>query len=556
MKNLVILVKMQLKEQFNFKRLDVKGASVFHIILSVVVAVLKFALVTVLCGAFLEAAKFLGLFSSNANSIPPTVISFVFSAMLLMSMISCIIGITKSMYYARDNAVLLTLPCTPIQVYLSKLIIFSIFELKRNLTFTVPLFIAYYFTEGNFAPGVYPWMLFCITVIALFTVAFGSLMSIPAMILSVFFLRRKWLQELVTALAIITAIGGFIYVVSLIPEELTLLESFNDFKADYIYTFFRDFEHNFSFVFDTTQILIGEHVILKRPAFPVGPTALRIGIIIGITAALFALGFLLVQPLFYKMASTPFEHLKKKTKPKKNHTHGRRFSAIYNEFLIAVKSSGRMAGNLGILISVPLLLLLLNKFLFAMDISSTGYAMIVAFNILIALVVLLNSNVHAASIFSRDGRSSYLIKTQPSKYPILILSKLLPNATFAIGSVLLYFIVLLVSAKIAVFDIIMMSLAIAFAYLAHMLYCAELDLMNPQIELYATVGATESNPNETKATFTAFIIAFAAAAVAYLLLLEVPLVSMYLKFMVIAAAVLAYRFHIFLTMLNVYYKEK
>ena len=34
MKNLMILVKMQLKEQLNFKRLDVENVSIFHIIAS------------------------------------------------------------------------------------------------------------------------------------------------------------------------------------------------------------------------------------------------------------------------------------------------------------------------------------------------------------------------------------------------------------------------------------------------------------------------------------------------------------------------------------------
>lgn len=555
MKNLVILVKMQLKEQLNFKRVDVEGSSVFHVVLSVLAAVLKFALVTVLCGAFLIVSRYLGLFSSSATSIPDSVISFVFFIMIIMSMISCIIGITKSMYYARDNAVLLTLPCKPIEVYLSKLIIFFAFELKRNFSFTVPLFLAYYITQGNYSAGVYPWMLFCVLLISLFTVAFGSLMSIPAMIIATFFRQRKWLQSATIAVAIIGATVGFLYLVSLIPPELDFLGNW-EVTQSYIRLFFADYKSNFSFVYDTTKMLLGESAILSRPQFPIGTTALRAGILFAITAVMFAIGFLIVQPLFYKMASTPFEYLKKQTPPRKNVRHGRRFSAVFNEFLIAVKSSDRMAANLGILVATPLLLLLLNKLLFAMDISRMGFAMIVAFNILISFMVLLNSNVSAASIFSRDGRASYLIKTQPSKYPILILSKLLPNASFAGGSIILSFIVLLISAEISVPDVIMLTVATAAAYVAHMLYCAELDLMNPQIELYATVGASESNPNETKATVTAFLVSFLAAGVMFLLLIEVPLISPYLKLMLVAAAALAYRTHIFFTKLNVYYKEK
>ena len=124
MKSLFILVMMQLKEQMNFRRLKGENAKFFSALLTVVVAIVKFAAVTALCYAFLLVAKQLGLFSFADFPIPDTVISIVFSVMLLFSIISCTVGLTKSMYYARDNAVLLTLPCTPLQVYLSKLVIF------------------------------------------------------------------------------------------------------------------------------------------------------------------------------------------------------------------------------------------------------------------------------------------------------------------------------------------------------------------------------------------------------------------------------------------------
>ncbi|MBQ2773388.1 MAG: hypothetical protein IJF45_03465 [Clostridia bacterium] len=82
MSSLLILIKMQLKEQLNFQRFDLKGTNWFKIAVSVLAAVAKFALVTVLCGAFLIVAKLLGLFSLT-NTVPSTVISLVFSLMLL-----------------------------------------------------------------------------------------------------------------------------------------------------------------------------------------------------------------------------------------------------------------------------------------------------------------------------------------------------------------------------------------------------------------------------------------------------------------------------------------
>ena len=146
MSSLLILIKMQLKEQLNFQRLELKGTNWFKITVSVLSAILKFALITALCGAFLIVAKLLSLFSLT-DSVPSTVISLVFTVMMAASIVSCTVGLTRALYCARDNAVLLTLPCKPIQVYLSKLIIFFIFELLRNFSFVVPLFIAYFITQ-------------------------------------------------------------------------------------------------------------------------------------------------------------------------------------------------------------------------------------------------------------------------------------------------------------------------------------------------------------------------------------------------------------------------
>ena len=95
MKSLLILIKMQLKEQLNFKRLDVENVSKFHVALSIIGAILKFALVTVLCGAFFFVARYLHVFSVG-DRIPDTVISLIFTVMLIASMISCIGGLTKS----------------------------------------------------------------------------------------------------------------------------------------------------------------------------------------------------------------------------------------------------------------------------------------------------------------------------------------------------------------------------------------------------------------------------------------------------------------------------
>ena len=553
MKNLMILVKMQLKEQFNFKRLEVDNVSKFQIFVSALAALLKFALVTAICVAFLLVAKLLGLFSVSNQPIPSTVISLVFIAMLFTSVISCIIGLTKSLYYARDNAVLLTLPCLPVQVYLSKLIIFFIFEIKRNFSFLIPLFIAYYATHG-YAWTTYPWMLFCMIIISLFSVSVGALFSIPAMWIANFFRQQKWLQISGLVVIVTSAIVALFYGISLIPENIDLLATWNTTYWK-IQDFLKAYSVKCAPIYHLTLVLLGETKNMTT-TFPILLTFGRFGLILGIALVLLAAGFFIVRPLFYKMASTPFEYLKKKVKPKPNVLRTRRVAAVYNEFLIAFKTPNRIFANVGILVSIPMLTFLLNKIFLAMNTREMGDYMVVAFNVLIILLVALNANCYASSIFSREGRSSYLIKTQPSKYPILILAKLLPNTVFVLVSLTATYVILLRTTPIGITNTTILMLAVGMTYLAHMLYSADQDLMNPQIELYATVGASESNKNEMRSTVTAFSIAFIAAIIIFVLLLEGVGFNVYIKYIVIAFAVLLYRVKIFFSNLRVYYKEK
>ena len=552
MKSLFILVMMQLKEQMNFKRLKGANKKFFSTLLAVVVAVFKFAAVTALCFAFLLVAKHLGLFSFADFPIPDTVISIVFSVMLLCSIVSCTVGLTKSMYYARDNAVLLTLPCTPLQVYLSKLIIFFIFEIKRNLSFLVPLFTAYYITHG-YETWTYAWMLFCMIWVSLFTVAIGAIFSIPAMWIANFFRQHKWMQISTLIAVVAGATVALFYAISLIPENIDLLAAW-----DVIYWKIQDFlaayAKNFNALYDLTRMLLGNNEnlsIIFRP----DATAIRFLVLAGATAVSLGIGLLIVRPLFYKMASTPFEYLKKAVKPKKNKVRKPIFSSIYTNFLTTVKNTTEIYTNVGILISVPMLIFFLNKIFLAMKTREMGDHMIIAFNILIMLLITLNSNCSISSLYSRDGQSGYLIKTLPSNYTMPIVTKLLPNATFGLLSIVATFGVLVMTLPLEMDEMCMIIASIIMIYVAHLFYSAQLDLMNPQNQLYSSVGSTVSNPNEMKSTVWAFVVSFVTAGIVFFLLNE-KRGFVYEKLIIVAATAFIYRTSTFFTMLKLYYKEK
>ena len=551
MKNLITLVKMQLKEKLNPKQAKADRGRAFNQIVSILGEILKFAVITAICAVVIYFIDILGIFSLTGG-VPATVMSILFSIMLLLSVFSCTIGLTKAMYFSRDNAILLTLPCKPIQVYLSKLVIFSIFELKKNFSFVVPMFIGYFITQ-EYAWYFYPWLIVCYVFISLLTVTIGALLSVPGMWISNVFRQHRYLQIGVIVATVSAAIFALFYGISLIPPHI-------DLRADWPKVFWmiqgvlRDYSTKLAPLYDLTRLILGELHGLDT-VLPLGPTALRMLILVGTSAVLFVVGLLLVQPLFYTMASKPFEYLKKQVDAKPNKRVNASVAPLYTELLKAYKDSGRMFSNVGIMISTPILVYFLNKVFFAMNTKPLGDHLVISFNVLIILLITLNSNTYASSIFSRDGRSAYLIKVQPTNPVVLLFAKLIPNTLFCLVSFVITFVILLVSTKLTLIESLFLILAIMFIYFAHLMFCAQSDIMNPQTEIYATMGEQENDPNEAVATISAFIISFVVTAATLLLLIEGE-GAVYTKLLIVGLALCIYETWLFFSKVKLYYKEK
>jgi len=552
---------MQLQEKLNFKRIDISKHAVFNYILNALVALLKFAFVTVLCYAFILVAKMFSLFQ-YFNVVPQSVMSLIFIVMLIASTMGCTVGLTKALYYSRDNAVLLTLPATPMQTFLSKIIIFYIFELKRSLSFIVPLFLSYFFLHG-YSVVYYFWMLLCFAFVAMFTVALGALLSIPGMWIANVFNQHKSLQHVCLALLVGGIAFALFYSISLIPTDIDFFEQsgriklalqrFFDGYAYYNPTALLGEAKQLRPVYNLTLLILGGDGFAK---FSLGASLLRLLILLGAIFLLALFAVFIVKPLFYKMASTPFEYKKKKVRARQNVPYNKRIASLVHEFRIAFKTQERMFSNVGILISIPVLIMFLNKIFAAMNVAEFGEYMIVTFNILIILLISLNSNVYASSVYSRDGRSSYLMKTQPTSPIYLILAKLVPNTLFVTLSFVITGFIIASITRISAGDTVMLMLGLYFVYLTHLFMCAESDLMNPQTEIYATVGNNDSNPNETKSTAIAFGASFVIALIIMGLLFLKENQNVYLKLMLVALAVLCRKVYVFVDKIKLYFKEK
>ena len=572
---LVTLVKMQLKEKMDMSYMRSKRKLIFKLTWLFI----EFAAITAIIAVIFYFAKSFNVFSYGKD-IPVSVLSLIFGVMLLLSLVTDTIGLMKSLYFSRDNTVLLTFPATPSLVFFSKLVTYYIYEFRKSFMFTIPMFIAYGLAVREYglhdAKGLlfYLWLILMFVLISSIPVLLAALLSIPAMFLYIFLNRVKVLQYLLY----IVLGGGLVFfawwLIGLIPDDINFEESWLEIKTA-MSKFFECIDipekldnplYSMSPIAKKivlllvpirafTELIVGRVVSLSNALFHSG-TLTTLLLLVGIGCALLLLCFLCSRPLFYRMASTPFEFKKKdKVRPRTNRKVRPFLSAIKKEFIMGIRSN--MFIKLGgiLIVVMPIVIYLLNIIYSSMDTNFVGRQMTICFNIVIILLIMLMTNIDIASVYSRDGSSSYLNKVQPTPYVTLLLSKLLFPMLIAFAGLAFTINIFRIEAGLSQSDAVCIGVMICGIYLAHLFSSAESDIMNPQYEQYATFNDQANNPNETGAGVSAIVMSAAVFAVSLFLSTRND-VGVWLKLAIVGVLFAAFKVFTYFSKIKAFYKEK
>ena len=542
------LVKMQLKEKMDFSYLRSLRQTIFKIAWLII----EFAATTTVITIGFYFVKLLSLFSL-VHDIPVSVISIIFAIMLLLSIVTDTLGLMKSLYFSKDNTVLLTFPATPSIIFLSKLATYYVYELKKSFMFTIPMFIAYGIVK-EYSVMYYPWLIFLFILISLVPVLLSALLSIPAMFARIFLNRVKILQYALYTLVAGGAILLLWKLISMIPENINFVESWGNTYWE-IQAFLSDYMRICAPIYSFTELIVGKTVGLRNIIFH-SNTLPHLLILIGVAVLLLFLCLLCSKPLFFRMASTPFEFKKKNSiKERANAKLPPFISALKKEFSIGIRSNYFLSLIAILVIAMPMGIYLLNKLYSAMNTRFLGTQMTISFNIIIILLILMMTNIDIASVYSRDGSSSYLNKVQPAPYTKLLFSKLFfPMIISLIGTVFTVNI-FAIESSLKPLDAIMIGLAIYGFYIAHLFSSAESDIMNPQHEQYATFNDQANNPNESSAGIMAIIFASVIFVVS-LFLSSAGDTTIWIKLGIVGVLVAAFKAITFTSKIKAFYKEK
>lgn len=547
MGGLKTLCKMQLKERINLSYLKSVKQTIFKVVLSL----LKFALITLVIYFGFYILSYLRLVSLLPG-VPENLFEVIFTCLMLLSIIVCSFGLVKTLYFAKDNFMLLTMPVDRTKVFLSKLIVFYIYEFIRNLNYFLPLLIAYGLI--NKMPFYYFfWLVLAMLIITLIPVCIGALLSIPLMYIQNFVKSYKFLEYTLVVVLIAGVSVGLILVINSIPANFDLIGTWGTTFWN-IQNFLNAFNKIFMPFTWMSIAIVGKRYGISNNLFRLEQW-ISILIILGGLAIIFGLTYLLVRPMYFHMASTPFEYKKDKvTKTIPNKKQNAFWSGVVKDFKLNFRTPSKFYSLVAVIIGLPTSIFLLNKIYSAMDTRLTGTNMSIAFNILLILLIALSSNTMLAHIYSEEGNARYQLKTNPKPQMNSLVSKLVINVIGMTLSILITVIIFASFLKINVLNTILIFVFIESLYLGHMLHSVELDIMNPQTQRYQTEGDNLSNPNDIKSVIFAFLISIIFALITYFLIRE-NMNIVWTKVMLVAVVYMLIRTWLFVNKVKVYYKE-
>lgn len=490
--------------------------------------------------------------------------SKVLSAIILLSQVVSIIfsipTIENVLFKDKENSMLLTFPVTYTEIAFSKLLLFYLQEVKKNVFFLFPFLLAY---------GAINSVKFTYYIAAIFL--YFILCAIPIFIASAFSVILIYVLSIVRSNNIIAAlfrIGIFLLILFLardliirLPRPLRIIAKFNDYLNSTL-AFVRKIGDYSFFYKGFTGLLYGDN------------TFINLLIVLGAFIGSIAIGLLVIMPFYFNTVGKSSERSEKKlirinkrkreysSLIKKKDSKHIYFTFLKKELILTFRDIDRLMSLITGVFALPMVLFLLNKIIDRINTNSFGDILMVSFNLLIGICLLSGFNSDSSSALSREGLEFQILKTAPTNTMSVAWAKITTALTINLLSIIASTVMLKFSTNINVLSLIYMAIILFIISSALVLWNFELDVKKPMIHDYATKGSGVVNNHNTN---TAILIGFIVSLITLVLSLllqydDKPIRGFFMgtgwvRIFLISIAFLAARLYLFRKNLFVYFKD-
>ena len=465
-------------------------------------------------------------------------ILLVIQAVAILSAMSSMVGI---LYTGTDSMLLFSFPCTNDEIFFSKLIVYHLSEIKKSLFFLLPFMIGFGINKG----GIAYWILLIpmFYILTIIPVILGSILSFVSLYIKKLFDRYVGLLIFATVLLVGAVFYGAMVFLAKLPDPLRLVAIYAKVLASIQNVCIQITR------FSTIYSWIAKSMYAVK-------MYIWLPVVLALVAAFGVGSFFLARTLYFKSANNAFggfskERHKSNTKNAKT-IYG---SFLHKELLLWTRTAGGMSGAIAMAVLMPFVLYVMNYIVNAMNTSSVGNYILIAFNLMVMSGLFSAYNANIAAAISKEGREFALLKTAPSNTQTIVWAKLTIQAVVNIFILVVCISLLKVITIISNKDLIMMFIANMIINAAHIFWSIQLDIEHPKINDYSTRGeGVVDNANIAKSMIIGFVAGALLSTVSLLLLLD-AYVSGWVRFFIIIGAYLFARVFLFKRFLKIYFFE-
>ena len=480
-----------LKLQIDNKTDILKAASPKKMIVSLLKVILLLALLIFGVSFAISSIKILINFQINAAFL-----ALVLLVVQGVSLVFAVGHIINTLYLSKDNEMLICLPVTPNQLFVSKILLIYLKELAVNAMISIPLFITFGMYSDQLGASFYASIPLLLLLLPIFPIVLASFLSIPVMMI-IRFLKKHVVLSIIVILGLVaTILWGYISLIGNVASNMDIADKQIEvtFKVN---TFIAELGKNLVVYFQLASAMASFSQWYWYPLFLL------------LCAGLSALTILILRPLYFKMSMSSLEKTVRTTKKvKKFKKSSTLMTLIKKETACIFRSPTDIFEYFLFTLLMPFIVYSYDKLLMSITVKQSGVNMIAGSHVMVLAILAMLSNIVSASAISRDGGNFYTSKIIPVDYYTQIFAKLIFNAIFTIGSLIVTGIVSICFADYPLWQIGLGTLAVAIASIGHIAWSIDMDIKNPTINVQGDEQSSITSKSTPKSLLWGCLIGF------------------------------------------------